>query len=61
MDDDNHTASLVEGLKYELRSALETGNKDHEKAVRAELDRLSPAPSKGKHETADAPADKETR
>ena len=33
--------SYIEGLRYELAGALQRGDKDHEKAVKAELDRAS--------------------
>lgn len=41
-----HDESYVEGLRYELRGAIEKADKAHEKAVRAELDRVAPAPQK---------------
>jgi hypothetical protein len=33
--------SYLEGLKNELKGALQAGDKDHEKAVKAELSRAS--------------------
>jgi hypothetical protein len=40
--------SYIEGLKRELAGAVQSGDKDHEKAVKAELARVSG----GKKETA---------
>jgi hypothetical protein len=33
--------SYIDGLKYELAGAQRSGDKDHEKAVKAELARVS--------------------
>ena len=37
----NAEESYIEGLKYELAGALRSGDKEHEKAVKAELDRAT--------------------
>jgi len=37
----NAEESYIEGLRYELAGAVRRGDKDHEKAVKAELDRVS--------------------
>ena len=51
------TDSYIEGLRAELAGAVQSGNKDHEKAVRSELDRVGGNPV----ETAVAPVDTESR
>ena len=48
--------SYIEGLKAELRGALHSGDKDHEKAVKAELARVG----KPEKETTSKPAPSET-
>ena len=37
----NAGGSYVEGLRYELAGAIQSGDKAHEKAVKAELDRAT--------------------
>lgn len=37
----NANESYVKGLRYELSGAVQSGDKAHEKAVKAELDRAS--------------------
>ena len=53
----NVTASYVEGLRSELAGAIQHGDKVHEKAVKAELDRVSGKPT----EKVVAPKSTETR
>ena len=37
----NAEESYVEGLRYELRGAIQNGDANHAKAIKAELDRVS--------------------
>ena len=57
VEGENVTASQIEGLRYELAGAIQHGDKVHEKAVKAELDRVTGKPS----EKAVAPKTTETR
>lgn len=53
----NANESYIEGLRYELAGAVRSGDKAHEKAVKAELDRAAGK----KAEKAVAPKTAETR
>jgi len=53
----NANESYIEGLRYELAGAVQSGDKAHEAAVKAELDRASGKPL----ETAVAPKATEFR
>jgi len=53
----NANESYVEGLRYELSAAVQHGDKAHEEAVKAELDRASGKPL----ETVVAPKTTESR
>ena len=54
----NAGGSYVEGLRYELAGAIQSGDKAHEKAVKIELDR---AAGKKPAEKAVAPKTTESR